>query len=99
MCVKVLNTFTNILHIKYRMDVSSWYSDWLRAVGWVRVPERQEIFLYSAASRPTLRPTQPPSSSGVKNDGETPPLPHTSSWHGAQLVKRRANFNGKRPHP
>jgi hypothetical protein len=34
----------------------------------------------------------PPSSAQVKNDGATPPLPHTFSWRGAQLVKHRVIF-------
>jgi hypothetical protein len=28
----------------------------------------------------------PPSSAEVKNSGTVPPLPHTSSWRGAQLI-------------
>jgi hypothetical protein len=31
----------------------------------------------------------PPSSADVKNGGATSPLPHTSSWHSAKLIKRR----------
>jgi hypothetical protein len=34
----------------------------------------------------------PPSSAEVKNDGAIPPLPHTSSWRGASLIKHRDNF-------
>jgi hypothetical protein len=34
----------------------------------------------------------PPSSAGVKNGGAIPPLPHASSWHSAQLIKRRDNL-------
>jgi hypothetical protein len=33
----------------------------------------------------------PPSSAEVKNGGAIPPLPHTSSWHSAQLIKHRDN--------
>jgi hypothetical protein len=31
----------------------------------------------------------PPSSAEIKNGGCTPPLPHSSSWRGAQLNKPR----------
>jgi hypothetical protein len=31
----------------------------------------------------------PPCSPEVKNDGAMPPLPHTSLWHGASLIKHR----------
>jgi hypothetical protein len=67
-----------------------------------------KIFLFTTASRPTLGPTQPPSlgvkwqgceaehsppSSGeVKKGAAIPSLPHTSSWHSAQLIKYRDNF-------
>jgi hypothetical protein len=33
-----------------------------------------------------------PSSVDITNDGATPLHPHTSSWHGAQLIKHRYNF-------
>jgi hypothetical protein len=32
------------------------------------------------------------SSAEVKNNGAKPPLCHSSSWHGAQLIKHRNNF-------
>jgi hypothetical protein len=32
------------------------------------------------------------SSAEVKNGGAIPPHPHTSSWHGALLIKHRNNF-------
>jgi hypothetical protein len=34
----------------------------------------------------------PKYSGEVKNDGAILPLPHTSSWHGASLIKPRDNF-------
>jgi hypothetical protein len=34
----------------------------------------------------------PLSSAKVKNGGAILPLPHTSSWHGAYLIKPRDNF-------
>jgi hypothetical protein len=88
-------------------------SDRLRAGGseidsW----QGQGIFLYSTASRPAPRSTQPPVQwvLGVRSAGlnllvgesATHPhllprsrmveLPHTSSWHSAELVKQRDNF-------
>jgi hypothetical protein len=33
-----------------------------------------------------------PSSAEVKNGGAVPPVPHMSSWRGAQLIKRRDNL-------
>jgi hypothetical protein len=35
----------------------------------------------------------PPSSAKVKNGGAIPPLPHTSSWRGAQLIKHMENIS------
>jgi hypothetical protein len=35
---------------------------------------------------------QPPSNVEIKNGGAIPPLPNTSSWRGAQLIKHRDNF-------
>jgi hypothetical protein len=32
------------------------------------------------------------SSAEIKNDGAKPPLCHSTSWHGAQLIKHRNNF-------
>jgi hypothetical protein len=34
----------------------------------------------------------PATNAEVNNDGVTHPLPHTPSWHNAQLVKHRDNF-------
>jgi hypothetical protein len=34
----------------------------------------------------------PPCSAKIKNGGDIPRLPHTSSWHSAYLVKHRENF-------
>jgi hypothetical protein len=34
----------------------------------------------------------PPSSSEVKSGGAMPPLPHTSSWLGASLIKHKENL-------
>jgi hypothetical protein len=33
-----------------------------------------------------------PCSAEVRNGGATPPLPHTSLWHGVLSVKHRDNF-------
>jgi hypothetical protein len=33
-----------------------------------------------------------PSSAEVKNNGAMPPLPHTASWRGVQLIKYKDNF-------
>jgi hypothetical protein len=61
----------------------------------------QEIFLFSTASRLGPRDSfqlrheddlSSLSSAKVKNDGAKPPLCHSSSWNGAQLIKRRNNF-------
>jgi hypothetical protein len=67
-----------------------------------------KIFLFSAASRPTLGPTQPlshgikwqgceadhspPFSVEIKEDGAVPPLPPMSSWHSAQQIKHKDIF-------
>jgi hypothetical protein len=37
----------------------------------------------------------PPSSIEIKSDRAKPPLLHTSSWHGAELIKHRDNFTFK----
>jgi hypothetical protein len=34
----------------------------------------------------------PPSSAKIKNSGAVPPLCHTSSWWGAQLIKHKDIF-------
>jgi hypothetical protein len=64
----------------------------------------EEICLYSTASRLALGPTQgvkrqgreadrsPLPSADVKNGEAMSPLPHTSSWRGAQLTNSRHNF-------
>jgi hypothetical protein len=43
-----------------------------------------------AVKRPGLEADHsPPFSAEIKNSGTIPPLPHMSSWHNAQLIKRR----------
>jgi hypothetical protein len=35
----------------------------------------------------------PPSSVEAKNGGAILPRPYTSSWHGAEVIKHKDNFN------
>jgi hypothetical protein len=45
-----------------------------------------------ALKRPGCEVDHSPSSVEVKNGGCIPPLPHTSSWRGAKLIKHRDDF-------
>jgi hypothetical protein len=69
--------------------------------GWGSISGGDEIFPSTTAYRTALRPTQPPiqwaleaHSPGVNQPGceAIPPLPYTSSWHGAKLIKHRDSF-------
>jgi hypothetical protein len=47
---------------------------------------------FDGIKRPGHKADHPTPCSEVKNGGAICPLPHTSSWHSAWLVKHRENF-------